>query len=253
MPAAFTYDDYRQILRAGLAAGYRFSSFAEREGGENICLMRHDCDNDLVAAAAMADIEKEEGVQATYFLMLRSAMYNLLAPDNLKLARHIRDHGHWIGLHFDASELGGRSDRELSEEVDLHRAILSRELGGTVDVISFHQPDSRILNGMISLNCINTYSKSDMAGIYYTSDSNLAFRGGHPCELFSRGEHRRIQVLTHPEWWTASPMPLEEKWAGMIRNNLDLMQDSLLKREKTYIRRHRIRIDSGSGNDAGQA
>lgn len=243
MPNPFTLDDYRDILRCGLAAGYRFASFNElrREVPQSKrCFMRHDCDNDLVAAAAIAEIEAEEGIMATHFLMLRSAMYNLLAPENLRLARQIVACEHAIGLHYDASipASGG-----MAADVDRQRELLSAELGVPVDVVSFHQPNEAILGGRVKINCINTYDSVDMNGIYYTSDSNLSFRGGDPRELFRRGDYQNIQVLTHPEWWTVVAMPLIGKWAAMLKNNIDLMQKSLLEREKTYNDKHVVTIE----------
>lgn len=240
-PDAFTHDDYRDILRSGVAAGYRFAAFTELRqdaGPSKRCFMRHDCDNDLVAAARMAEIEAEEEVSATHFLMLQSALYNLLAPENLRLAKRIIACGQNIGLHFDASQGARREGSDLWEEVERQRALLSAELHVPVDVVSFHQPDESILSGRLKTACINTYDAQDMAGVYYTSDSNLAFRGGDPRDLFAAGRHHGIQVLIHPEWWTSEPMPLMDKWATMLSNNIDLMQRSLLEREKTYNDKH---------------
>ena len=245
-PEPFTHEDYRDILRCGLTAGYRFARFDElRQDGppSKRCFMRHDCDNDLVAAAAMAEIEAVEGVSATHFLMLSSAMYNLLAPENLRLAKRIVACGQMIGLHFDASAQAGRPDADIASEVDRQRELLSSELGVPIDAVSFHQPDDSILSGRVKTNCINTYDAKDMSGVYYTSDSNLAFRGGDPRALFDRGEHDNIQVLVHPEWWTVVPMPLMDKWATMLRNNIELMQKSFLEREKTYNEKHVVTID----------
>ena len=251
-PEPFTHEDYRDILRRALAAGYRFASFAElRQDGppSKRCFMRHDCDNDLVAAAAMAEIEAAEGLSATHFLMLRSAMYNLLAPENIQLAKRIVACGQMIGLHFDASERATRSGGDVASEVDRQRDLLSGELGVPVDAVSFHQPDEAILNGRVKINCINTYDAKDMSGVYYISDSNLSFRGGDPRALFDRGEHDNIQVLVHPEWWTVSPMSLMDKWATMLRNNIELMQKSLLEREKTYNEKHPITISAPATED----
>ena len=246
-PQPFTHEDYREILRQGLAAGYHFASFSEiRQNGPRSkrCFMRHDCDNDLVAAAAMADIESEEGVVATHFLMLQSAMYNLLAPENLRLAKSIVARGHKIGLHFDASDGARRPGSDVAQEVDRQREVLSAELGVPVDVVSFHQPDESVMNGRVKVGCINTYDTRDMAGVYYTSDSNLAFRGGDPRDLFSAGAHDNIQILIHPEWWTSAAMPLMDKWAAMLSNNIALMQKSLVERENTYNDKHVISVMS---------
>lgn len=248
----FTHARYREMLRAGGAAGYRFAGFGELSAHgaaqTRLCLLRHDCDNDLVAAARLAEIEAEEGVRSTFFLMLRSALYNLLAPTGRTLVRRILDRGHWLGLHFDESVVAGEPDARVSELVDRERQTLREEFGQEIGVVSFHQPGRRILDNRIKLACLNTYDRQDMAGVHYTSDSNLVFRGGEPDALFAEGAHRRIQILIHPEWWTAEPMPLAEKWNRMLLDNLEVMQESLLRREDTYTAPREIIVRSAAGS-----
>jgi peptidoglycan/xylan/chitin deacetylase (PgdA/CDA1 family) len=233
----FTHARYRALLHSGLTAGFRFVTFADLSeplAAEKLCTLRHDCDNDLVAAARIAEIEAEERIPSTYFVMLRSALYNLLAPTNRALVKRILAHGHRLGLHFDASVSVDEPDERITALVDGERRILSEEFGHPVNVVSFHQPSQRILENRIKLNCLNTYDRKDMAGIHYTSDSNLVFRGGEPEWLFAEGAHRKIQILLHPEWWTEEPMPLNEKWNRMLLDNIGLMQESLLQREGTF-------------------
>jgi hypothetical protein len=234
----FTHWRYREMLRAGKAAGYCFAGFNDigelRRAGGRACLLRHDCDNDLVAAARLAEIEAEEHVRGTYFVMLRSAMYNLLAPTNVALVRCILAAGHWLGLHFDESVVGSVADERLVALVEQERALLSDEFSCPVAVVSFHQPGRRILENRVKFACVNTYDRELLSGFHYTSDSNLIFRGGDPIELFTEATHTHLQVLTHPEWWTERAMPLAEKWRHMLVNNMELAQQSLLHREATY-------------------
>jgi len=245
---AFTHARYREILRAAALFGYRWAGFGElaalRSSEVRACFLRHDCDNDLTAAVAMAEIEAEAEVRSTFFIMVRSAMYNLLAPTNRALVRRILEHGHWLGLHFDESVVAGDRDDRVAAMVDRERQILFDEFGQAIEIVSFHQPGRRVLDNRINLSCLNTYDRRDMAGVHYTSDSNLAFRGGDPAALFADGSHRQIQLLIHPEWWTSEAMPLAEKWNRMLRNNLELMQDSLLQREATYTTRREIIVRS---------
>ena len=227
--SSFTHARYRAMLRSGLGAGFRFVGFADlpalRETAERLCILRHDCDNDLVAAVRLAEIEAEEGVCGTYFVMLRSALYNLLAPTNRALVERILAHGHRLGLHFDESVFATEPDPRISALVDGERYILLMEFGQPIDVVSFHQPGRRIMDNRIKLNCLNTYDRRDLSGFHYASDSNLVFRGGEPEGLFADGAHDKIQLLLHPEWWTAKSMPLAEKWNRMLLNNVELMQE----------------------------
>lgn len=234
----FTYDHYRAILSTGLENGFQFCSFSDvdrmRRSSAKACFLRHDCDNDLTAACDVAHIEREFDVRSTYFIMLRSALYNALAPTSASLIERILSCGHLIGLHFDESVFAATDESSLREQIDFERDILRREFGQAVDVVSFHQPGKRILENEVKISCLNTYDRHDMREIYYTSDSNLRFRGGDPRDLFQSGKHRLIQILTHPEWWTAATMPLKAKWARMLRNNVNVMQSSLLEREAAF-------------------
>lgn len=249
-PGEFTHARYRAILRAGRAAGYRFAAFDEIEAARRAqgraCLLHHDCDNDLVAAARMAEIEAEEGVSSTYFVMLRSAMYNLLAPPHTALVRRILALGHRLGLHFDESVVAALPPESVAAEVDRERGLLRTEFGCEVDAVSFHQPGPRILGGEVRLGCVNTYDRGDMEGFHYTSDSNLAFRGGEPTELFASGAHPRLHILIHPEWWTEGATSLSEKWNAMLVDNVEIMQTSLLAREDTFNERRAVRIEGGA-------
>lgn len=243
----FTHEHYRKILRAGLDSGYRFAFFddlsAISAAGQRACFLRHDCDNDLVAAARLAAIETEMGVASTWFVMPRSAMYNLLAPTNRHLVARILTGGHRLGLHFDASLWTDAPDDAMRAEVRRECGLLQDEFGQPITVISFHQPDQRILSGAFDPEILHTYDKRRLDGVFYYSDSNLKFREGCPSEVFVRQQHRRIQLLVHPEWWTEEKLDLRQKWARMLANNVELAQSSLLERERTYTSAHRIKFD----------
>lgn len=234
----FTLDRYREIVRAGLDAGYRFGFFDEidaaRRSGELVCLLRHDCDNDLTAAARLAAAEAALGVRSTWFVMTRAALYNLWAPTNVRLVRDILAMGHRLGLHFDESPHAGADAADIAAAVDRERGWLEDEFGTPVDATSFHQPSRRVLDQQIKINGLNTYDQSDMAGFHYMSDSNMAWRAGCPSQALRERRHPRLHLLSHPEWWTPQPMERRDKWRAMLANNLALMQDSLTARESTF-------------------
>jgi hypothetical protein len=157
-----------------------------------------------------------------------------MAPPMQALVREIVSLGHRLGLHFDELPYRTHPSASIAQLVDRERAWLTQEFGEPVDVVSFHQPSPRILANEIRLNCLNTYDRVDMAGLHYLSDSNLRFREKTPAECFASREHRLLHILLHPEWWTETPMSIDEKWNRMLENNLETMQQSLLAREDTY-------------------
>jgi hypothetical protein len=168
---SFTYKYYKSILTSALENGYEFISFPMLKDYSQmrqlLCLLRHDCDNDLAAAAKMARIEEEMGIRSTYFLMLRSPLYNLMSIPNTKLAREIIQRGHWIGLHFDEFFYRDTVPEQITDYVERERTSLSYEFNVAVDVVSFHQPSEKILNNQIKLNCINTYDLKHMGKAFY--------------------------------------------------------------------------------------
>lgn len=237
----FTTDHYRHILQAALTSGYAFIRFPElqtiaADEIDHICLLRHDCDNDLEAAAEIARVEASLGVHSTYFVMLRSALYNLFSLPNVALVQEILAHGHWLGLHFDEQRYPDASPEQLADHVDWERELVAAEFGVPIDVVSFHQPSPRVLARQIHLRCINTYDLGDELNIHYLSDSNMVWREGCPSDVLRARTYQRLQLLLHPEWWTAGPMTIDEKWDAMLRHNLALMQRSLLERERAYTR-----------------
>jgi len=245
----FTLDHYRAILESALNAGYTFTAFdkAGDLGPEALaCLLRHDCDNDLKAAAQIAKIESKKGVRSTYFIMTRSTMYNTFSPYCGSYVRDILSHGHWLGLHFDERPFEGLSSDELARQVDRERNWLSTEFNTQVDVVSFHQPSKRILSNSVKVSCVNTYCCDDLPGFHYLSDSNMIWRQGCPSHFFREKRHSRLQLLLHPEWWTEEQLDLEKKWEKMLQHQFHIMQRNLLEREDAYLHARRLLFERSS-------
>ena len=107
----FTFDAYERLLAAGAAAGYEFltveSYLGAAEPPERAIVVRHDVDRRPGAARAMAEVEADHGVPATYYL--RS---HLFEPG---FARALEARGHEVGYHYeDLAAVGG--DRAAAVE-----------------------------------------------------------------------------------------------------------------------------------------
>lgn len=246
-PPGFTFRHYQYILETALHAGYRFIAFDDlagrRPSDELLCLLRHDCEGDLVAAARLGEIEQALGVMSTYFVQLRSPLYNALSTPHAALIRGLLERGHRLGLHFDERSRAHAAPGQVADLVDGERTLLAAEFGVPVTVVSFHQPSPAVLENRIKLRCLNTYDRADMAGVDYLSDSNWTFRED-PVDALAARRHPRLQLLLHPECWTEEAMVPEQKWHHVLNNNLEIAQDTLLARELTYKRRARITFRS---------
>ena len=72
-------------------------------------ILRHDVDLSLEAALALAELEAGVGVSSTWFLMTRSAFYNLDSPRGAHVLARLRELGGRIAHH---ARLAGRRPRQ---------------------------------------------------------------------------------------------------------------------------------------------
>ena len=203
----FTVEHYRKLLRLARRkwpmVGYEAIPF-----GQRFLLWRHDCDYSLNRALALARIEYEEGVRATYFVNPHCEFYHLLERGQLDVVQELLRLGHYVGLHFDGMFHTTHNESELVCQLETEASLLECVLGIRPAVFSFHNPsvfhlscDQENYAGMV--NCYSRRFKSEVA---YCSDSNGYWRFQRLHDLLERGDDTSLQVLTHPGWWQDEPM-----------------------------------------------
>lgn len=204
----FTESGYRDLLSLA-ASRYRFARFGDSSADRHV-LWRHDIDISVNRAVRLAEIEAELGIISTYFLHFRSPFYNLMNSEMQRLIRRIITLGHDLGLHFDLSRHRQDLSRSMLEAaITAESELLSREFGTPPCAVSFHDigtlrepvPDDDRLCGLV-----NAYSKHLRDDYGYISDSNGIWRYRRLRDVLNRAEEERLQVLTHPEWWTPEVM-----------------------------------------------
>lgn len=247
MAVSFSLPVYRDMLARALKARYRFVVFqdvagSQPPGDQPRCLLRHDVDADLTAAATMARAERELGISATYFLMLRSPLYNLMSRHNHLLADELLLLGHEIGLHYDQgfdAKRGWTLD-QTAEAVDTEAEWLERQFGILVTAVSFHQPGPAVLQGQVTTGSrINTYDRKRLADFDYFSDSNREFplaksAADGVVEAIAAHAPRNLHLLVHPIWWVYDDATTEAAWDRAIHSNLQATQRQLLETERAY-------------------
>lgn len=264
MMSSFNLKSYEQLLAHAKGSGYRFISFADASigsqnvskdsGGGGRILLRHDVDVDLAAASEMARLESSLGIQSTFFLMWRSACYNLMSRSNQFFAEAILAMGHSIGLHYDQGfdVLHKLGPEETAESVNQQANWLEKLLGCKVNAVSFHQPSAALLQeGIDCQTRINTYDKVKLRDFRYISDSNRVFQlwtnkefARDPNEVESTEKSystvladcfpEDIQLLIHPMWWVYEDGDTEAVWERAILSNLNKMQNQLIETERAY-------------------
>lgn len=203
----FTREVYRRLLRNAILA-WPVHLYPEIPADGRILLWRHDCDYSMHAARSLARIEQEEGLRATYFLRMRSEMYNLMEADVMQCVHEIRRLGHALALHFDHPLTGITREDDMVPLLERDRRLLEQIVESPVEVFSFHNPAA------FALSCrkwtygglINTYAECFQSSIAYCSDSNGYWRHQRLPDVIETVRPPRLQVLTHPEWWTPEAM-----------------------------------------------
>jgi hypothetical protein len=216
----FTEAAYRELLKTARGR-YAFRPFAAALTMADGILWRHDIDMSPHRALALARIERDEGVTASYFVHLHSNFYNVLETDVVAKLKEVAALGHEIGLHFDPQfrRLAPGDHAGIVRAISLERDILHDAIGAPVVAVSFHDPD---LAGFTDLGedsiagLVNAYGPRLRKEFTYCSDSNGYWRFKAIGDVLREPGHVRVQVLTHPEWWVPEPMSPRDRVARAI-------------------------------------
>lgn len=197
-------DVYRPII-------VDFADILREPDIESFCLMRHDVEFSLGRALQMAELEAEYNIPSTFFIQVKNAAYNPLAPLNAKIVRRIRELGRQVGLHFYITDIVAGDEQELLRQLAFQRMILEEALGEKVDRFSFHRPPLWVLKLDLTgkTDLINAYapqffelteSGMEVQHIKYMADSQHHWKYGHP--LDDRKHYKKFQILAHPDEWS---------------------------------------------------
>lgn len=210
--------------------GYAFIGYEQAPDAARFIIMRHDVDVDLNYAAELAALEAQGGVKATYFLMLRNPLYNLLAPQSASCLKKILDQGHQVGLHFDVSAYPTLGETSLLEAIGYELAIL-KKLAGAASVsrcVTFHKPNPHLLNSEIATDdFFSGYNRTFFRDIRYIADSGGTWREESILELIRGTRPPKIQFNSHPVWWMAPGRTQTEKLAALLQHQAVLAEEDL--------------------------
>ncbi|WP_199118117.1 hypothetical protein [Pedobacter sp. ASV28] len=188
---------YSDFLSAFLKRGYTFKKFREPQDKNGQIVLRHDIDFDISFAYKAALVEKQLGIQSTFFFLLRSEFYNPFSKPNFDLIKAIQHMGHDISIHFDPSIYDDFKEGFI-EEITYFKHVFNTE----IDIISIHRPNDFFQNHDEPIaNIPHTYQKKYFKDIKYFADSTGAWRFGNPIESEEFSNLHSIHLLTHPIWW----------------------------------------------------
>jgi hypothetical protein len=208
----FTLGHYRELCNLAVA-NYPVADYNHIPWGRRFILWRHDLDFSLNRGLALAKIEAEVGLKATYFLNPHCEFYNLAESSQHAIVREILSHGHDIGLHFDANFFGKISEVQLNDLIAQEADWLNWLFGVTPVAFSFHNPDASTLTFEADAygGLHNCYSERFKKEVPYCSDSNGYWRFRRLNDVLSEAADPCLQVLTHPGWWQDKPTPPRQR------------------------------------------
>src|SRR5437879_13920543 len=107
---------YRRLIAAARDAGFQFASFVEGPSAAGRCLyLRHDIDFSLGAAVELAETNAALGVRGTFFVLLRSEIYNMMSAWSMDRIRDLERLGQDVALHY--IDRPGASAQEVVQPV----------------------------------------------------------------------------------------------------------------------------------------
>ncbi len=230
-------ENYSRIVLSLQEARYDFCTFEEaciRGGSQPFVILRHDVDFSLRGAIQVAELEKKVGVHSSFFIHLRSPLYNALSDYASQVLRSIYENGHDVGLHFDMCHYPDRS--KINDYLQKEIKLLTEFYPFANDkVVSFHRvgTSAHDLRDLILPNgVIHTYQREFFQDITYFSDSGGRWRRGNPIFSDDFKFQRSMQIMTHPMWWTETGNNPYRKLESYLRGNREQTIDFL---EQTVI------------------
>jgi hypothetical protein len=129
--------------------------------------------------------------------------------------------------------------------------MLEDWFGKPVTVVSYHNPDARVLTGdrAVSASLPHTHMRLFRSRIRYIPDSDMKlFRdrtrrvcgsGGRwgngsplPSAEFDRG--LPLHILVHPEWWTEQPASAYETLLQLVDQKTEFLERSIARNCKAF-------------------
>jgi hypothetical protein len=210
----YDIDAYRAILARLVSRGYTFATHAEaaalKRARVPYVILRQDVDYSLEVAVQMAAVNTEADVTGTFFVLLRSQIYNLLSHRGLDAVQKIAAFGQRVGLHAHYPA-DGAEDAGPELEADIDQC--SRASGVAFErVVAWHNATPEQLqrpSPLAASQLLCTYDAPFFGIDTYMSDSNMA----NSVEQFLTLDPDRypcVQLLFHPINWVLGGQDIHE-------------------------------------------
>lgn len=215
----FTFQAYRGLLSLLQEQGYVCRSYHNYVDVSRCVILRHDVDQSLSQAVRLAELEAEEGIRSTYFVLLRTDFYNLASKDSLEKLYRIQSLGHEIGLHFDEMFYAPAQGPDwVVQSIIKECGLLSALLETEVSSVSMHRPSKATLEADYQIpGIVNSYGKTFFHDFKYLSDSRRRWR--EPVlDIIRSGEFDCLHILTHAFWYHEAEEDISQTIESFVRS-----------------------------------
>lgn len=198
----FTHEEYRKMIGLLKKNNYTIGNYNNYKNFKKVAILRHDIDTLVEKAVEIAEIENEEGVCGTYFVLLSTDFYNVNSLKTFQELKKIQKFGGNIGLHFDEKRYELANADQMVECILKEKQMLELALEMPITTVSMHRPSKWILNQEIEIpGMINSYSQIFFKEFKYVSDSRMNWREDVQ-KIIQSKEYDRLQILTHAFWYS---------------------------------------------------
>ena len=214
----FTYAAYRDLIHLLKEKRYSFCNYHNYTDFDKCVILRHDVDNSVKKALDLAQVEKEEGVKSTYYVLLNTDFYNPASKKMGDMIRRIFEMGHDIGLHFDEVAYQGKNPGALAEFIQKEAKILSEVCEVPIRSFSMHRPNRLTIEKNLQVpGLINSYGQEFFHEFKYLSDSRRHWR--EPVlDIIENGAYDKLHILTHAFWYGEQEETIKEAIGRFVRS-----------------------------------
>jgi hypothetical protein len=204
--SAYSLETYRQLLAVLKERDAHFAEFTDAAPRPKTVYLRHDVDFSLDLAARIAEINHDEGVGATFFVLLRGHAYNLASRRSVELVERLQSLGQRVGFHYSHGHIHDDNDTELAQHVSDDFRITAELVPDLEPVWCVHTPSPTLLRRCLELDVpglINAQAAAFVRDMPYYSDANMRYSASTWLSLAAKIE-RPAQLLLHPVYWAAA-------------------------------------------------
>jgi len=239
----FSRSGYADVLATAHSCGYEIRPMRDAfkvDAGPTL-LLRHDVDLSLRLALAMAQLEHERSITATYLILPHNDFYAPFSPEGRRALLQMIELGHEVGLHCDAVIYPQdpaaccraiRRDIETLEDITGHAVVSASQHNPTVS-------RSVDLGGLVKVDAYAPWMREKFT---YVSDSVMSWRSATPWDLLA--SRKNLQLLTHPVWWMAPGASRQEKFEYLKANEAQIqgakLDDALAYMERCLADREQL-------------